>query len=103
SGERSPRERNLQLVGRRAEPHRLIELDLRRDRVALLEQGEAQQIARLAVVRVLLQQVLQLDDRGAEVAPVHVLLGRGHQGGGILAAAAPANRRGERQGKNGAG
>jgi hypothetical protein len=73
-GKRDSRERYLELVGAQSELHRLVELDLRRRDIALLEQSKTEEVARFAAFRGLLQHVLQLDHRGVEIALVHVLL-----------------------------
>ena len=66
--------------------HRLAQFRLCTHGVATLEQGHAQQIARLGQVRVLLQRILDLNDRRLAVVLGQIVLGRADQGVGAVAA-----------------
>ena len=85
------------LLRRQAQRLCFAQFFLGRQRFARVDIDAAQQQARRGIVRLLLQQVLQLDDGGARLALLAVLLRVGQQRCAVLRAVAP-RQQGQQQG-----
>src|SRR5688572_5626542 len=92
-GRQGPRLRELEAFGAQAELGGLLQLDFCRREITVVQGGDAEQVTRLGIVRILLERVPELDDGGVVFALGEVFLCRRDELDRVVPAAAGARQR----------